>query len=385
MRSTASFALLVIIAISACQQGTSSSATEAMESVEQMDTVEIVETIETTSSVSSIKDVIKAFQKNGTREISEEFSQKYFPGQHYIITDVISAEEPLLSIAVSHTYMSASYEVYTFTSDGVLLDGKVLLSSEGGDIYHYSFDVLSDRSFVLHATLDLKLYDDTTDGPMSEEEIKNLTDLGNIESYYVIDHKGNIRDFRVFNIGKWDSKDPLLNYSLIYSGLLSDLDLFCFSRRQGCSPITCSDQLDFILMKDDFVVDHFTSTSETESSPKVQVLHDTFVQFIETKHVWNETEDGVMDFDEKDNYTDGIRLALMDRQLIDLGKIEKNQARLFRNLIFAKYGYKFKSDDLKAYFSKMSWYQPKHENVDAMLSDDDKELATYLKGLEDQS
>ncbi|MEQ8810809.1 MAG: YARHG domain-containing protein [Imperialibacter sp.] len=385
MRSTASFALLLIIVVTACQQGTTSSATESTESVEQMDTLEIVETIETTPTESSIKDVIMAFQKNGTREIPEEFSQKNFPGQYYFITDVISAEGPLLSIAVSQTYMSASYEVYTFTSDGVLLDSKVLLSSEGGDIYHYSFEVLSDRSFVLHRVLDLTLYDDTTDGPMTEEEEKKLTDLGNIESYCVIDHKGNIRDFRVFNIGKWDSKDPLLNYSLTYSGLLSDLDLFCFSRRQGCSPITCSDQLDFILMKDDSVIDHFTSSSETESSPKVQVLHDTFVQFIETKHVWNETEDGVMDFDEKDNYTDGIRLALMDRQLIDLGKIEKNQVRLFRNLIFAKYGYKFKSDDLKAYFSKMSWYQPKHENVDAMLSDEDKELATYLKGLEDRS
>ncbi|MEQ9374698.1 MAG: YARHG domain-containing protein [Imperialibacter sp.] len=385
MRSTASFALLLIIAISACQQGTTSSTTESTESVEQLETIETAEPIESTPSINSIRDLISAFKKNGPMEIPGEFSQKYFEGQNYTIIDIISAEGPLLSIAVSQTYSSASYQVYTFTSDGELLDSKVLLSSEGGDIYHYSFEVLSDRSFVLHRVLDLTLYDGTTDGPMTEEEEKNLTDLGNIESYYVIDHKGNIREFGVFNIGNWDSKNPLLNYSLIYSGLLSDLDLFCFSRRQGCSPITCSDQLDFILMKDDSVVDHFTSTSETESSPKVQVLHDTFVQFIETKHVWNETEDGVMDFDEKDNYTDGIRLALMDRQLIDLGKIEKRQVRLFRNLIFAKYGYKFKSDDLKAYFSKISWYQPKHENVDDMLSDEDKELATYLKGLEDQS
>jgi len=60
------------------------------------------------------------------------------------------------------------------------------------------------------------------------------------------------------------------------------------------------------------------------------------------------------------------------------------ELRLFRNEIFARYGYKFKSTDLQEYFSKFDWYKPKYDNVDKYLASTDKEVIKYVKLLETQ-
>lgn len=53
----------------------------------------------------------------------------------------------------------------------------------------------------------------------------------------------------------------------------------------------------------------------------------------------------------------------------DLDGYATFELRQMRNEVFARYGYIFKSEDLKAYFSKMKWYAPKHQNVDIYISD----------------
>ncbi len=385
MRSYTIFFVLLATTIVACQQGTTTSKNEETESLEQIDSVVIEAPNETVQSVSNIVELIAGFKQHGRREIPEELSQKYFAGQYYTMHDVISAGGPLLAVVVSQTYMAASFEVYTFTSDGQLLDSKVLLSSEGGDIYHYKFETLSDRSFVLHRILDLTLYEDTTDGPMSEEQIKSLNDQGNIESYCTIDPNGKIKEFVVFGLGKWDPNDTKSKYNLAFTGEISGFDLICLSKRQGCTDIMCGDEMEFFLIKDGSIIHRTSAMFNTEGSPTNSILHDTFVQYLETKHVWTSDEGEAMTFDKKDDFIGGMRFVLKDGKLIQLNELSKTDLRIFRNLIFAKYGYKFKSDDLKAHFSTMSWYRPEHDNVDAMLSDEDKELAAYLKNLEDQS
>ena len=45
---------------------------------------------------------------------------------------------------------------------------------------------------------------------------------------------------------------------------------------------------------------------------------------------------------------------------------------IMRNEIFAEYGYRFKSDKLKQYFSKQLWYEPIFDNVDDQLSEIEK-------------
>jgi len=80
--------------------------------------------------------------------------------------------------------------------------------------------------------------------------------------------------------------------------------------------------------------------------------------------------------------------------IMDNGKIAKieippyyssiKELRLFRNEIFARYGYIFKSNDLQEHFSKFDWYKPRYENVDKFLTATDKEVVKYVKLLETQ-
>jgi len=50
----------------------------------------------------------------------------------------------------------------------------------------------------------------------------------------------------------------------------------------------------------------------------------------------------------------------------------KMELRLMRNEYYARYGYIFKSQDLREYFEGQKWYQPLYENVDDKLTEKDK-------------
>jgi hypothetical protein len=52
-----------------------------------------------------------------------------------------------------------------------------------------------------------------------------------------------------------------------------------------------------------------------------------------------------------------------------LTNFSTEQRRLIRNEIFARYGYRFKSPDLIAYFSAQPWYIPRYDDVSAKLTD----------------
>jgi hypothetical protein len=62
--------------------------------------------------------------------------------------------------------------------------------------------------------------------------------------------------------------------------------------------------------------------------------------------------------------------------------LPKENLRLLRNYIFAKHGYKFKSQDLLSHFSATDWYEPKFDNVDELLTAKDNEIIAYLTNLE---
>lgn len=53
--------------------------------------------------------------------------------------------------------------------------------------------------------------------------------------------------------------------------------------------------------------------------------------------------------------------------LDSLKKCSAEELRIVRNTLFAKYGYIFKSDDLKQHFSKLKWYKPEFEDQDTVL------------------
>jgi hypothetical protein len=66
----------------------------------------------------------------------------------------------------------------------------------------------------------------------------------------------------------------------------------------------------------------------------------------------------------------------------ELSRLNKRELRIMRNEIFARYGYIFKSQDLKSHFSYQSWYQPLYDDVTNRLTKIEKENAEYIKNFE---
>ena len=67
-------------------------------------------------------------------------------------------------------------------------------------------------------------------------------------------------------------------------------------------------------------------------------------------------------------------IPLLDYRIPDsaLAVLDKEELRLLRNTIYAKHGRIFQSDDLRTHFQQFSWYNPRSNNVDGSLSENDK-------------
>ena len=66
----------------------------------------------------------------------------------------------------------------------------------------------------------------------------------------------------------------------------------------------------------------------------------------------------------------------------DLQNLSKKDLRIMRNEIFARHGYIFQSDDLKAYFKNQNWYTPKYDDVNSMLTDIEARNIQFIKRYE---
>ncbi len=62
--------------------------------------------------------------------------------------------------------------------------------------------------------------------------------------------------------------------------------------------------------------------------------------------------------------------------------MSKGALRIVRNEIFARYGYIFKSQDLKDYFLKQEWYKPIFRNVNRYITDIEKQNIDSIKKYE---
>ena len=65
---------------------------------------------------------------------------------------------------------------------------------------------------------------------------------------------------------------------------------------------------------------------------------------------------------------------LKENDLPDYSTVTKKTLRLFRNLIFARNGYVFKSKDLQDYFNSCTWYNPKHQFNENDMRKDEKDF-----------
>jgi hypothetical protein len=66
----------------------------------------------------------------------------------------------------------------------------------------------------------------------------------------------------------------------------------------------------------------------------------------------------------------------------DLAVLARDELRILRNTVYAKYGLIFSSRDLTEHFSKFNWYRPQNRNVDNRLTNADKSLIQSIQAFE---
>lgn len=66
----------------------------------------------------------------------------------------------------------------------------------------------------------------------------------------------------------------------------------------------------------------------------------------------------------------------------DIAGLSSYELKIMRNEIYARYGYIFKTKDMKAYFINQPWYSPKYQNVASFLSEIEKKNIELIKRYE---
>lgn len=96
------------------------------------------------------------------------------------------------------------------------------------------------------------------------------------------------------------------------------------------------------------------------------------------------------------DYTNDLDLSELDKKpngkypqvsyrllnISEINNLSSKEMRIMRNEIFARHHYVFKSEELKNYFSKQSWYSAKRNNVDKYLSHIEEENIKLIKLVE---
>lgn len=66
----------------------------------------------------------------------------------------------------------------------------------------------------------------------------------------------------------------------------------------------------------------------------------------------------------------------------DLAVLTKDELRILRNTVYAKYGLIFQSDDLREHFSRFDWYNPRFYSVDGKMTTIDKRIIDRISSFE---
>lgn len=66
----------------------------------------------------------------------------------------------------------------------------------------------------------------------------------------------------------------------------------------------------------------------------------------------------------------------------DIVNLNKYELKIMRNEIYARYGYIFKTADMKAYFESQSWYTPRYNDVTSFLTETEKRNIELIKRYE---
>ncbi len=70
-------------------------------------------------------------------------------------------------------------------------------------------------------------------------------------------------------------------------------------------------------------------------------------------------------------------------QTTELANFSLHELRLFRNMIYAQYNYKFISEDLNTYYSQFEWYSGTENTIETYLTNVDYENISLIKYVEE--
>lgn len=107
--------------------------------------------------------------------------------------------------------------------------------------------------------------------------------------------------------------------------------------------------------------------------PTVTVIHDRFVK-LEWQTMAKYDGQKLIAPEKKSH----AYLVLSENDLFTFDEVPEGEAPIFRNYIFARYGYKFKNPAYQSYFSKFSWYKPTLDDVSNLLTADEREMVNQL-------
>jgi len=77
-----------------------------------------------------------------------------------------------------------------------------------------------------------------------------------------------------------------------------------------------------------------------------------------------------------------LKARVMELTESDLAGMTKEEMAYLRNEIFARHGHTFKTDRMKSYFYRQSWYLPSFHDATAHLNETEKKNVQFIKSME---
>ncbi len=195
------------------------------------------------------------------------------------------------------------------------------------------------------------------------------------EKYEITEEFYKVLDLEPIN------KEQYGYYTCVTTKKCGDLNVAVTFRMYNCASSHCYGRFDFFLFSESKIVSQLFYNTNFQETPIVNFFHETFflVTKIEDVFVLDENENP-MPTGKKEDKSDVF--VVHENKIYALNELSKENLRIYRNLIFAKYGYKFKSKDLQDYFLKFTWYKPKYDNADQFVNENDKEILSIIQRYE---
>lgn len=207
-----------------------------------------------------------------------------------------------------------------------------------------------------------------------------VVDCSSEEKVYIVTMKGDgekTPSFHKVRVGmEINEVEPLLKDTYTEVGTMENKKAY----------VDFEARLSIVLTLDNNCVEEFFAMQLTEEELQDYMnLEDEMKEDLEEEKEEDLEEKQVKDETKEYIFPDSDKKYLTEEEVF--GK-DASTLRLARNEIFARHGYIFKSEDLKTYFRKVSWYEERVEadqfNADKVFNDYEKKNVELIKSIEEE-